>query len=96
MHPYRLPAGSSYQEGAAAISRIVQVERLATEPADRPERFHETTGGRTLVNGKDLRGWSLSALRSATGYVEQDTPVLAGTLRENPSVFDNSPPGEHG
>ncbi|MFI7141701.1 ATP-binding cassette domain-containing protein [Streptomyces massasporeus] len=29
------------------------------------------------------RDWSLAELRSAIGYVEQDAPVLAGTLREN-------------
>ncbi|WP_340379835.1 ABC transporter ATP-binding protein [Streptomyces sp. SS7] len=151
-------AVTSYQEGAAAISRIAQVERLATEPTagrhDAPprqgaaapgpasvrfedvsyryrpglpyvhqqvsfevpgagttafvgpsgagkstvfalvERFYEATGGRVLVDGKDVRDWSLSELRSAIGYVEQDAPVLAGTLRENlvlaaPSATDD-------
>ncbi|MDW8805072.1 ABC transporter ATP-binding protein [Streptomyces scabiei] len=139
-------AVSSYQEGAAAISRITQVEHLATEPADREpvslprqgaasgpasvrfedvsfryrpglphvhqqvsfevpgsgmtafvgpsgagkstvfaliERFHEAAGGRILVDGKDVQDWCLAELRSAIGYVEQDAPVLAGTLREN-------------
>ncbi|MEV0531412.1 ABC transporter ATP-binding protein [Kitasatospora sp. NPDC050463] len=47
------------------------------------ERFHEVTGGRVLVDGEDVRNWSLPRLRSAIGYVEQDAPVLAGTLREN-------------
>ncbi|WP_086798395.1 ABC transporter ATP-binding protein [Streptomyces caniscabiei] len=47
------------------------------------ERFHDATGGRVLVDGKDVRDWSLTELRSAIGYVEQDAPVLAGTLREN-------------
>ncbi|MFF7258765.1 ABC transporter ATP-binding protein [Streptomyces sp. NPDC008159] len=47
------------------------------------ERFHEVTGGRVLVDGKDVRDWSLPRLRAAIGYVEQDAPVLAGTLREN-------------
>ncbi|WP_435859970.1 ATP-binding cassette domain-containing protein [Streptomyces narbonensis] len=47
------------------------------------ERFYETTGGRILVDGQDLRQWPLSELRSVIGYVEQDAPVLAGTLREN-------------
>ncbi|OAH09291.1 ABC transporter ATP-binding protein [Streptomyces jeddahensis] len=47
------------------------------------ERFYEATGGRVLVDGKDVQDWSLPALRSAIGYVEQDAPVLAGTLREN-------------
>ncbi|MDX3130961.1 ABC transporter ATP-binding protein [Streptomyces europaeiscabiei] len=47
------------------------------------ERFYEATGGRVLVDGKDVQDWSLPELRSAIGYVEQDAPVLAGTLREN-------------
>ncbi|WP_371613971.1 ABC transporter ATP-binding protein [Streptomyces sp. NBC_00454] len=47
------------------------------------ERFYEATGGRVLVDGKDVRDWPLPELRGAIGYVEQDTPVLAGTLREN-------------
>ncbi|MEU1107161.1 ABC transporter ATP-binding protein [Streptomyces tibetensis] len=143
-------AASHYQEGAAAIARITQVDHLATEPqtrhrpvrptatateAVRPrpasvrfeevsfrygtglpdihqrvdfevpgggmtafvgpsgagkstvfalvERFYEATGGRVLVNGKDVTKWPLSELRSVIGYVEQDAPMLAGTLREN-------------
>ncbi|GGR53826.1 ABC transporter ATP-binding protein [Streptomyces roseolus] len=135
-------AASAYQEGAAAISRIKEVDRLAAEPPAtyrparteaRPasvrfedvsfrygpglpyihqrvdfevpgagmtafvgpsgagkstvfsliERFYETTGGRVLVDGTDIRQWPLSELRSVIGYVEQDAPVLAGTLREN-------------
>lgn len=47
------------------------------------ERFYEATGGRVLVDGKDVRDWPLATLRAAIGYVEQDAPVLAGTLREN-------------
>ncbi|MEW1649031.1 ABC transporter ATP-binding protein [Streptomyces sp. NPDC091219] len=47
------------------------------------ERFYETIGGRVLVDGKDVAEWPLSELRSVIGYVEQDAPVLAGTLREN-------------
>ncbi|GGS32492.1 putative ABC transporter ATP-binding protein [Streptomyces humidus] len=151
---YRLvDAASHYQEGAAAIARIAQVDGLATEPQDRRrppvrpaageplpgeplprpasvrfeqvsfrhgsglpdihrrvdfevpgggmtaivgpsgagkstvfalvERFYEATGGRVLVDGKDVTKWPLSELRSVIGYVEQDAPVLAGTLREN-------------
>ncbi|MCQ9179744.1 ABC transporter ATP-binding protein/permease [Streptomyces sp. IBSBF 2953] len=141
-------AASHYQEGAAAIARIAQVDGLATEPRDRHgpvrsaareavrprpasvrfeqvsfryghglpdihrrvdfevpgggttafvgpsgagkstvfalvERFYEATGGRVLVDGEDVKQWPLSELRSVIGYVEQDAPVLAGTLREN-------------
>ncbi|WP_409062556.1 ABC transporter ATP-binding protein [Streptomyces sp. SYP-A7185] len=47
------------------------------------ERFYDATGGRVLVDGRDVREWPLAELRSVIGYVEQDAPVLAGTLREN-------------
>ncbi|UUS30683.1 MULTISPECIES: ABC transporter ATP-binding protein [Streptomyces] len=47
------------------------------------ERFYEATGGRVLVDGRDVRRWPVAELRGAIGYVEQDAPVLAGTLREN-------------
>jgi len=30
-----------------------------------------------------VRDWPLQELRAALGYVEQDAPILAGTLREN-------------
>ncbi|WP_425281951.1 ABC transporter ATP-binding protein [Streptomyces albofaciens] len=47
------------------------------------ERFYEADGGRVLVDGTDVRDWPLDRLRAQIGYVEQDAPVLAGTLREN-------------
>ena len=47
------------------------------------ERFYDATSGRILVDGRDVRDWPLAELRSAIGYVEQDAPVLSGTLREN-------------
>ncbi|MEW2529245.1 ABC transporter ATP-binding protein [Streptomyces sp. NPDC047071] len=47
------------------------------------ERFYEATGGRVLVDGRDVQDWPLADLRATIGYVEQDAPVLAGTLREN-------------
>jgi ABC-type multidrug transport system fused ATPase/permease subunit len=47
------------------------------------ERFYEPEAGRVLVDGTDVRDWPLAALRAAIGYVEQDAPVLSGSLREN-------------
>ena len=47
------------------------------------ERFYEPEGGRVLVDGRDVRDWPVGQLRAAIGYVEQDAPVLSGTLREN-------------
>ncbi|RBQ15139.1 ABC transporter ATP-binding protein [Spongiactinospora rosea] len=47
------------------------------------ERFYEPDGGSITLDGRELRDIPLPELRAALGYVEQDTPVLAGTLREN-------------
>jgi ABC-type multidrug transport system fused ATPase/permease subunit len=47
------------------------------------ERFYEPDSGTVLVDGTDTRRWSLGDLRAVIGYVEQDAPVLSGTLREN-------------
>lgn len=47
------------------------------------ERFYEHQEGLIAVGGRDIRDWPLGDLRAALGYVEQDAPVLAGTLREN-------------
>jgi ATP-binding cassette subfamily C protein len=141
-------AVTQYQVGAAAISRIREVQRLPAEPAapvapaapaapaahvaapaavtfedvrfrygpDMPyvhhgvsfavpprgmtafvgpsgagkttvfsliERFYDATSGRVLLDGREVRDWELAELRAAIGYVEQDAPVLSGTLREN-------------
>ncbi|MFI6677416.1 ABC transporter ATP-binding protein [Kribbella sp. NPDC050470] len=47
------------------------------------ERFYEPDTGHVLLDGIDVQAWSLTELRAAIGYVEQDAPVLSGTLREN-------------
>jgi ABC-type multidrug transport system fused ATPase/permease subunit len=47
------------------------------------ERFYEPDGGRVLVDGKDVLDWPIAQLRAIIGYVEQDAPVLSGTLKEN-------------
>ncbi|WP_243761590.1 ABC transporter ATP-binding protein [Streptomyces sp. YIM 98790] len=47
------------------------------------ERFYDATSGRVLLDGRDVREWETPQLRAAIGYVEQDAPVLSGTLREN-------------
>lgn len=47
------------------------------------ERFYEQQAGAITIDGRDIRRWPLADLRAALGYVEQDAPVLDGTLREN-------------
>jgi ATP-binding cassette subfamily B protein len=47
------------------------------------ERFYDPTAGVVRLGGVDIRGLDRRELRSQIGYVEQDAPVLAGTIREN-------------
>ena len=47
------------------------------------ERFYEPTGGRILLDGQPVSELDRSVLRAQLGYVEQDAPVLAGSIRAN-------------
>jgi len=47
------------------------------------ERFYDPTAGVVRLGGIDIRGLDRAELRAQIGYVEQDAPVLAGTIREN-------------
>ena len=47
------------------------------------ERFYEPTSGEILLDGQPVTSITRGALRSQIGYVEQDAPVLAGSIREN-------------
>ncbi|MEU4659970.1 ABC transporter ATP-binding protein [Streptomyces sp. NPDC023723] len=59
------------------------------------ERFYDPESGTIAVDGRELADWDLPALRAAIGYVEQDAPVLSGSLRDNlllgnPEVDDDA------
>jgi len=47
------------------------------------ERFYDPTAGVIRMAGTDIKALDRHELRSRIGYVEQDAPVLAGTLRDN-------------
>lgn len=47
------------------------------------ERFYEPTSGEILLDGQRVHAMSRDSLREQIGYVEQDAPVLAGSIREN-------------
>ncbi len=47
------------------------------------ERFYDPTAGVVRMGGLDLRAIDRADLRAQIGYVEQDAPVLAGTIRDN-------------
>jgi ATP-binding cassette subfamily B protein/ATP-binding cassette subfamily C protein len=47
------------------------------------ERFYEVGSGAVRLGGVDIRDLSRQTLRAQLGYVEQEAPVLAGTIRDN-------------
>ncbi|MDO5051355.1 MAG: ABC transporter ATP-binding protein [Pseudoclavibacter sp.] len=47
------------------------------------ERFYDPDAGSILLGGVDVREVARDRLRAQIGYVQQDAPALAGTLRDN-------------
>lgn len=46
-------------------------------------RFYDPTGGAILIDGTDIRDFTLKSLRKNIGVVFQDNFLFAGTIREN-------------
>ncbi|HZU67827.1 MAG TPA: ABC transporter ATP-binding protein [Ktedonobacteraceae bacterium] len=46
-------------------------------------RIYDADGGRVLVDGIDVRDWSLDALRSQISTIEQDIFLFSRSIREN-------------
>ncbi|MDC0716641.1 ABC transporter ATP-binding protein [Nannocystis bainbridge] len=46
-------------------------------------RLYDVTSGRVLIDGVDVRDYSLTALRAAVGIVQQESFIFTGTVREN-------------
>lgn len=46
-------------------------------------RFYDPQGGRILIDGMDIREFTLTSLRRQIGVVSQDVFLFGGTLREN-------------
>jgi ATP-binding cassette subfamily B protein len=46
-------------------------------------RFYDPQGGRILIDGVDIREFTLTSLRRQIGVVSQDVFLFGGTLREN-------------
>ncbi|WP_198320471.1 ABC transporter ATP-binding protein [Actinosynnema pretiosum] len=56
-------------------------------------RFLEPSGGEVLLGGRPYREHSHSELRARLAYVEQETPVLPGSIRDN-LLFTHPDAGE--
>ena len=46
-------------------------------------RFYDPTGGRVMIDGTDIRDYTLPGLRKHIAFVLQDTTLFHGTIREN-------------
>ena len=46
-------------------------------------RLYDATSGTVSVDGRDVRDWKRSALRSRIGYVQQKALLFRGTIRDN-------------
>ena len=46
-------------------------------------RFYDPTGGRVLIDGKDITDLTLDGLRSQIGFVLQETVLFYGPVRDN-------------
>ena len=46
-------------------------------------RFYDVTEGKILIDGEDIRKYTLKSLRSNIGIVQQDVYLFSGTVREN-------------
>lgn len=46
-------------------------------------RFYDPTGGRILIDGRDIRDYTRESLRQCFGIVLQDTYLFSGTIRDN-------------
>jgi len=46
-------------------------------------RFYDPSDGRVLIDGVDLRDFTLQGLRGQIGFVLQDTVLFRGTVRDN-------------
>lgn len=51
-------------------------------------RFYEPQKGRIAINGRDIREYSLTSLRSHFSLVLQDPVIFSGTIADNVTLFD--------
>ncbi|MEV7510471.1 ABC transporter ATP-binding protein [Streptomyces sp. NPDC089922] len=76
--------GTSFTAPAGAVTAIVGSSGSGkTTVFSLIQRFYESDAGSIRLDGTDIRSLTRADLRRRIAYVEQDSPMLAGTLREN-------------
>lgn len=73
---FRVPAGTmTALVGPSGAGKSTSLALL--------ERFYEPTAGEIRIDGHRIADLDRASVRGAIGYVEQNAPVLAGTVRYN-------------
>ena len=65
------------------IALVGQTGTGKTTLAKLINRTHDTSSGRVLVDGVDVRDWNLASLRKQISIIEQDVFLFSRTLAEN-------------
>jgi ATP-binding cassette subfamily B protein len=73
---FRVPAGQT-------VAVVGQTGAGKTSLARLINRTHDTTSGRVLIDGVDVRDWELGALRRQIAIIEQDVFLFSRTIAEN-------------
>jgi ATP-binding cassette subfamily B protein/subfamily B ATP-binding cassette protein MsbA len=69
--------------GGSVIALVGRSGAGKTTVTDLVARFHDPTKGRILVNGSDIRDFTLASYRSLLAIVQQDVFLFDGSVRDN-------------
>ncbi|MCF3100055.1 ABC transporter ATP-binding protein [Streptomyces roseoverticillatus] len=82
----RIPVleGASFTAPAGKVTAVIGPSGTGkTTVFSLLQRFYDVDGGRILLGDTDITSLSRAEVRRRIAYVEQDSPMLAGTIREN-------------
>ena len=96
-----------YQRSMAGFRRYAELMDQRAEIVDRPGsveakgiegrlefRFYDVSAGSIVLDGRDIRDYTLASLRQAVGIVQQDVFLFARSIRDNIALGDETAPDE--
>ena len=69
--------------GGSVVALVGRSGAGKTTVTDLVARFHDPTKGRILLNGTDIRAFTLKSYRELLAIVQQDTFLFDGSVRDN-------------